>query len=74
VIGQTILDGIDGLHGIDKAFLRPRTRYYTEFSSIIQDQVPKLLRKTLRGGSMTGPVAGLVAALNAAAAGDAPPS
>jgi multiple sugar transport system substrate-binding protein len=74
LIGQTILDGIDGLHGIDKAFLRPRTRYYTEFSSIIQKQVPKLLLKALGGASMTSPVAALVAALNSAAAGRAPPS
>jgi multiple sugar transport system substrate-binding protein len=74
LIGQTILDSIDGLHGTDKAFLRPRTRYYTEFSSIIQKQVPKLLLKALGGASMTGPVAALVAALNSAAAGRAPPS
>ena len=36
-IGQTILAGIA------KAFQRPRTPYYTEFTAIMQDLVPQLL-------------------------------
>ena len=35
-------DRADDLDAVGKAYLRPRTRYYTEFSAIIQDQVPAL--------------------------------
>ena len=66
-IGPTIEDAVG------KAFLRPRTRYYTEFSAIIQDQVPVLLRQSMRSNSLQELVAKLAGALNAAATGLAPP-
>ena len=62
-IGPTIQDAVG------KAFLRPRTRYYTEFSAIIQDQVPALLRQSMRSNSLQRLVAKLGRSLNAAATG-----
>lgn len=67
-IGQTIQDAVG------KAFLRPRTRYYTEFSAIIQDQVPTLLRQSMHSDSLRAQVTRLADALNAAATGLAPRS
>jgi multiple sugar transport system substrate-binding protein len=67
-IGPTIRDAVG------HAFLRPRTRYYTEFSAIIQDQVPALLRQSMRSNTLQGLVAKLAGALNAAATGLAPRS
>jgi multiple sugar transport system substrate-binding protein len=67
-IGPTILDAVG------QAFLRPRTRYYTEFSAIIQDQVPALLRQSMRSNSLRTQVTKLADALNAAATGLAPRS
>jgi multiple sugar transport system substrate-binding protein len=69
-IGQTIQDAIVN----KKAFLRPRTRYYTEFSAIIQDQVPTLLRQSTHSNSLLTQVTQLSDALNAAATGLAPRS
>jgi multiple sugar transport system substrate-binding protein len=68
-IGQTIQDAV-----VKKAFLRPRTRYYTEFSAIIQDQVPTLLRQSKRSNSLLTLVTKLASSLNAAATGLAPRS
>lgn len=65
-IGATIQDAVA------HAFLRPRTRYYTEFSAIIQDQVPALLRESMRSNSLQSLVAKLGRSLNAAATGLAP--
>jgi multiple sugar transport system substrate-binding protein len=65
-IGTTILDAVG------KALLRPRTRYYTEFSAIIQDQVPALLRQSMRSYSLLSLVTKLANSLNAAATGLAP--
>jgi multiple sugar transport system substrate-binding protein len=67
-IGKTISDAVG------KAFLRPRTRYYTEFSAIIQDQVPTLLRQSMRSSNLLTQVTKLADALNAAATGLAPRS
>jgi multiple sugar transport system substrate-binding protein len=67
-IGTTILDAVG------HAFLRPRTRYYTEFSAIIQDQVPALLRQSMRSNSLRTLVTKLANSLNAAATGLAPRS
>jgi len=67
-IGTTIRDAVDN------AFLRPRTRYYTEFSAIIQDQVPPLLRQGTGSNSLRTQVTKLAGALNAAATGLAPRS
>jgi multiple sugar transport system substrate-binding protein len=67
-IGKTISEAVR------QAFLRPRTRYYTEFSAIIQDQVPALLRQSTRSSSLGSLVTKLAAALNAAATGLAPRS
>ena len=67
-IGPTIRDAVG------KAFLRPRTRYYTEFSAIIADQVPALLRQSMRSNSLQRLVARLARSLNAAATGLAPRS
>src|SRR5690349_12415061 len=67
-IGKTISDAVTG------AFLRPRTRYYTEFSAIIQDQVPALLRQSMHSNSLRTQVTKLADALNAAATGLAPRS
>ncbi|HEY7278240.1 MAG TPA: extracellular solute-binding protein [Trebonia sp.] len=67
-IGTTIRDAVD------KAFLRPRTRYYTEFSAIIQDQVPPLLRQGTGSTSLLKLETRLAKALNAAATGLAPRS
>lgn len=67
-IGKTISDAVG------QAFLRPRTRYYTEFSAIIQDQVPALLRQSMRSNSLLSLVTKLATALNAAATGLAPRS
>jgi ABC-type glycerol-3-phosphate transport system substrate-binding protein len=67
-IGKTISDAVG------QAFLRPRTRYYTEFSAIIQDQVPALLRQSTRSSSLFSLVTRLTTALNAAATGLAPRS
>jgi multiple sugar transport system substrate-binding protein len=65
-IGKTIRDGIAG------AFLRPRTRYYTEFSAIIQDQVPTLLGQSVHSNDLRTLVTKLANSLNAAATGLAP--
>jgi hypothetical protein len=59
---------------VDNAFLRPRTRYYTEFSAIIQDQVPTLLRQSMRSSNLLTLVTKLANSLNAAATGLAPRS
>lgn len=67
-IGKTISDAVD------KAFPRPRTRYYTEFSAIIQDQVPALLRQSMRSNSLLTLVTKLASSLDAAATGLAPRS
>lgn len=67
-IGKTIRDAVGN------AFLRPRTRYYTEFSAIIQDQVPALLRQSMRSNSLLTLVTKLASSLNAAATGLAPRS
>jgi multiple sugar transport system substrate-binding protein len=55
---------------VNGAFLRPRTPYYTEFSSLIQDQVPRLLEDP---ATMPSLVSSLAGELNAAATGHAPP-
>ncbi len=65
-IGQTILAGIA------TAFNRPRTPYYTEFSTIIQNLVPQLLNGT-SGDDLADLVSILESSLNAAASGHAPP-
>lgn len=65
-IGTAIQDAVA------HAFLRPRTRYYTEFSAIIQDQVPALLRQSMHSNSLQSLVAKLGRSLNAAATGLAP--
>jgi multiple sugar transport system substrate-binding protein len=67
-IGKTISDAVTN------TFLRPRTRYYTEFSAIIQDQVPTLLRQSMHSNSLRTQVTQLADALNAAATGLAPRS
>jgi multiple sugar transport system substrate-binding protein len=69
-IGQTILDGIN------KAIPRPVTPYYTEFSTLLQDQVWPLLRDASRGTAfdMHSAVAALAADLQVAASGHAPAS
>jgi multiple sugar transport system substrate-binding protein len=63
------------LHGLQTAIPRPVTRYYTEFSTVIQDAVWPLLFKASQGASpdVRGVVATLNTDLNAAAAGRAPP-
>jgi multiple sugar transport system substrate-binding protein len=59
---------------ITDAFLRPRTPYYTEFSSIIQDEAYRQLAGSNPTNDISGFAAGLTAALNAAATtGQAPP-
>ena len=59
---------------IKDAFLRPRTPYYTEFSSIIQDEVHHQLAGSNPTNDISGFAAGLTTALNdAAATGQAPP-
>jgi multiple sugar transport system substrate-binding protein len=68
-IGTTIRDAVT-----NNAFLRPRTRYYTEFSAIIQDQVPTLLRQGAGSTSLHSLEAKLASSLNAAATGLAPRS
>src|SRR5689334_17725163 len=68
-IGTTIRDAV-----VNDAFLRPRTRYYTEFSAIIQDQVPPLLRQGTDSTSLLTLETRLAKALNAAATGLAPRS
>jgi multiple sugar transport system substrate-binding protein len=66
-IGSVIERAIKG------AFLRPRTPYYTEFSSIIQNEVESEL--SAPDNDISGFASGLTTALNAAAAsGQAPPS
>jgi multiple sugar transport system substrate-binding protein len=70
--GPSVQIGPTILNAVGKAFLRPRTRYYTEFSAIIQDQVPALLRQSMRSNSLQRLVARLGRALNAAATGLAP--
>jgi multiple sugar transport system substrate-binding protein len=65
-IGPTILAGIR------TAFNRPRTPYYTEFSTIVQNLVPRLLNGA-SGDDITDPVSALESSLNAAASGHAPP-
>jgi multiple sugar transport system substrate-binding protein len=62
------------LQAVGHAFLRPRTRYYTEFSAIIQDQVPALLRQSMGSTSLHSLEAKLANSLNAAATGLAPRS
>jgi multiple sugar transport system substrate-binding protein len=58
---------------INKALLRPRTRYYTEFSSIIQNEVSAYLADPVI--HISDFVNGLTKALNAAATtGQSPPS
>jgi multiple sugar transport system substrate-binding protein len=72
--GPSVTIGPEILDAVRHAFLRPRTRYYTEFSAIIQDQVPALLRQSMRSNSLQQLVAKLAGALNAAATGLAPQS
>lgn len=71
-VGPSVQIGTTILHAVGNAFLRPRTRYYTEFSAIIQDQVPTLLRQSMRSNSLRTQVTKLADALNAAATGLAP--
>jgi multiple sugar transport system substrate-binding protein len=61
------------LAGIRNAFNRPRTPYYTEFSTIIQNLVPQMLHGASPDDLPTL-VKTLEASLNAAASGHAPPT
>jgi multiple sugar transport system substrate-binding protein len=72
VAGPSVQIGPTILNAVGQALLRPRTRYYTEFSAIIQDQVPALLRQSMRSNSLQRLVARLGRSLNAAATGLAP--
>jgi multiple sugar transport system substrate-binding protein len=72
--GPSVGIGSKILTAIGHAFLRPRTRYYTEFSAIIQDQVPTLLRQSTGSTSLHSLEAKLANSLNAAATGLAPRS
>ena len=60
------------LKAIGKAFQRPRTRYYTEFSTVMQHEVPLYLHSQ-NGPSLGDVVSALTADLRAAASGRAPP-
>jgi multiple sugar transport system substrate-binding protein len=73
-VGPSVQIGTTILNAVGHAFLRPRTRYYTEFSAIIQDQVPTLLRQSKRSNSLRTLVTKLASSLDAAATGLAPRS
>ncbi len=68
-IGQTILSAIN------TAIPRPVTRYYTEFSTVIQDQVWPMLARASQNDNpdVGGVVSALATGLQAAATGRAPP-
>jgi len=68
-IGQTILDAIR------TAIPRPGTRYYTEFSTVIQDQVWPMLARAIQNNNPDVPsvVSALASGINAAATGHALP-
>jgi multiple sugar transport system substrate-binding protein len=68
-IGPTIL------RALARAIPRPDTRYYTEFSTVIQDDVWPMLSLASQGGSLNvaSVVTALTNGLNAAASGRAPP-
>jgi multiple sugar transport system substrate-binding protein len=69
-IGKVIIDALDS------AIPRPVTAYYTEFSTVMQDEVWPMLRRASQGLSPDVPkvVRALQQDLRAAAAGRAPPS
>jgi multiple sugar transport system substrate-binding protein len=64
------------LTAIGTAIPRPVTRYYTEFSTVIQDQVWPMLARASEAGDpgVPGVVSALATALQATATGHAPPA
>jgi multiple sugar transport system substrate-binding protein len=63
------------LAGIATAIPRPATRYYTEFSTVIRNQVSGMLSRAARGGVSVGDVvSAITAGTKAAATGRAPPA
>jgi multiple sugar transport system substrate-binding protein len=63
------------LAGIATAIPRPATRYYTEFSTVIRDQVARMLGGAARGEVSVGDVvSAITAGTQSAATGRAPPA